>query len=116
MTPTNTPPCSRDIDIALSEAKKMVELIKTPEPEVTDSDRRWVAESTYRIFADHINKGFLEYRKSVTETKDFALTDWQGEGSILRDVMGREYIDMLGESGLYSPGIRHPRIVAAAKA
>ncbi|PIE61720.1 MAG: putrescine aminotransferase [Desulfobacterales bacterium] len=30
--------------------------------------------------------------------------------------MGREYIDMLGGFGLYSPGIRHPKIVAAAKA
>jgi putrescine aminotransferase len=109
-------PCTRDIAAALSEAQKMVGLIKTPETEITDSERRWVAESTYQNFADHINKGFLEYRKSVTETKDFALTDWQGEGSILRDVMGREYIDMLGGFGLYSPGIRHPKIVAAAKA
>lgn len=109
-------PCSRDMDAALSEAKKMVDLIKTPEAEVKDSDRKWVAESTYQNFADHINKGFLEYRKSVTETEDFALTDWQGEGSILKDVMGREYIDMLGGFGLYSPGIRHPKIVAAAKA
>lgn len=108
--------CTRDMAAALSEAKKMVGLIKTPEAEVTDAERRWVAESTYQNFADHINKGFLEYRKSVTETKDFALTDWQGEGSILRDVMGREYIDMLGGFGLYSPGIRHPKIVAAAKA
>lgn len=109
-------PHDRDVDKALTEAKKMVDLIKTPEAEVTDADRRWVAESTYQNFADHINKGFLEYRKSVTETEDFALTDWQGEGSILRDVMGREYIDMLGGFGLYSPGIRHPKIVAAAKA
>lgn len=109
-------PSYREIDIALSEAKKMVGLIQTPEAEVTDSDREWIATSTYQNFSDHINKGFLEYRKSVTETGDFALTDWQGEGSILRDVMGREYIDMLGGFGLYSPGIRHPKIVAAAKA
>ena len=30
--------------------------------------------------------------------------------------MGREYIDMLGGFGLYSPGIRHPKIVEAVKA
>ena len=116
MTKTNDKPCTRDINAALSEANKMVDLIKTAEADVTDAERQWVAESTYQNFADHINKGFLEYRKSVTETKDFALTDWQGEGSILKDVMGREYIDMLGGFGLYSPGIRHPKIVAAAKA
>ena len=116
MTQTSSTPCSRDMNEALREANKMVGLIKTPESEVTDSDREWVSRSTYQNFADHINKGFLEYRKSVTETEDFALTDWQGEGSILRDVMGRDYIDMLGGFGLYSPGIRHPKIVAAAKA
>ncbi len=106
----------RDVTLALGEAKRMIDLIGTAEADITIEDREWVAESTYHNFANHINKGFLEYRKSVTETEDFALTDWYGEGSILRDVMGREYIDMLGGFGLYSPGIRHPRIVAAAKA
>ena len=108
--------CDRDQSQALAEAKKMVDLIRTPESEVTDEERNWVAESTYENFANHINKGFLEYRKSVTEMEDAALTDWTGEGSILKDVMGREYIDMLGGFGLYAPGIRHPKIVAAAKA
>ena len=106
----------RDVSLALKEANHMINLINTPEADVTMQDREWVAATTYQNFADHINKGFLEYRKSVTETEDFALTDWYGEGSILRDVMGREYIDMLGGFGLYSPGIRHPKIVAAAKA
>ncbi|SDP51733.1 putrescine aminotransferase [Desulforhopalus singaporensis] len=113
---TNTIPSGRNIAEALSEAQKMVDLIKTPEAEVTDEERFWIAKSTYQNFADHLNKGFLEYRKSVTETKDAALTDWRGEGSVLQDVMGREYIDILGGFGLYSPGIRHPKIVAAAKA
>lgn len=113
---TENAPCDRDKNLALAEAKKMVDLIRTPDSEITDAERHWIAESTYENFADHINKGFLEYRKSVTETEDFALTDWEGQGSILKDVMGREYIDMLGGFGLYSPGIRHPKIVAAAKA
>ena len=113
---TTASPGSRDIGHALVETRRMIELISTPEKDISDQDRRWVAETTYRNFANHINKGFLEYRKSVTETNDFALTDWYGEGSILRDVMGREYIDMLGGFGLYSPGIRHPKIVAAVKA
>lgn len=109
-------PCDRNIDQARDEAQRMIDLISTPEAAISQDDRTWVAETTYQNFANHINKGFLEYRKSVTETDDFALTDWYGEGSILRDVLGREYIDMLGGFGLYSPGIRHPKIVAAAKA
>ncbi len=116
MSNNDSKPCERSVEGALIEANKMIGLIKTPESEITEDERKWVAESTYQNFADHINKGFLEYRKSVTQTDDFALTDWQGEGSILKDVMGREYIDMLGGFGLYSPGIRHPKIVAAAKA
>ena len=107
---------SRDIQGALSETKRMVELIMTPDSDMSLADRQWVANETYKNFANHINKGFLEYRKSATETDDFALTDWFGEGSIIRDVLGREYIDMLGGYGLYTPGIRHPKIVAAVKA
>lgn len=111
-----TRPCDRDVELAWREAQRMIDLISTPEAEVGEQDRKWVAQTTYQNFANHINKGFLEYRKSVTETSDFSMTDWYGEGSIMRDVMGREFIDMLGGFGLYSHGIRHPKIVAAAKA
>ena len=106
----------RDTQAAFTEAKRMVDLILTPEAELAQNDREWVAGEVSQNFGHHVNKGFLEYRKSVTETEDFALTDWTGEGSLLKDVLGREYIDMLGGYGLYSPGIRHPKIVAAVKA
>ncbi|UCF90656.1 MAG: aminotransferase class III-fold pyridoxal phosphate-dependent enzyme [Desulfobacterales bacterium] len=39
-----------------------------------------------------------------------------GQGSILVDALDREFLDALGGYGLYSYGIRHPRIVAAVKA
>ncbi|MCG8548838.1 MAG: putrescine aminotransferase [Desulfobacterales bacterium] len=110
------PACQRDVDTAFSEARKMVDLITTPEADLSQADREWVAAEVSDNFANHVNKGFLEYRKSVTETRDFALTDWFGEGSILKDVLGREYIDMLGGFGLYGPGIRHSKIVEAVKA
>ncbi|MGB5984334.1 MAG: aminotransferase class III-fold pyridoxal phosphate-dependent enzyme, partial [Desulfobacterales bacterium] len=44
------------------------------------------------------------------------VTEWTGQGSIMKDALDREYIDMLGGFGLYSYGIRHPRIIAAVKA
>ncbi|QIA63481.1 putrescine aminotransferase [Vibrio astriarenae] len=106
----------RNVDEAFFEAMKMVDLISKDESEISLEERTWVAETTYENFEQHINKGFLEYRKSVTETEGIALTDWSGQGSILKDILGREFIDMLGGYGLYSPGIRHPKIVAAAKA
>ena len=114
--PSNTHPADRDINAALNEAAQMLDIINTPENELSDTQRRWVSSNVADNFAHHVNRGFLNYRKSVTETADFALTDWYGQGSILRDIMGREYIDMLGGFGLYSPGIRHPKIVEAVKA
>jgi len=109
-------PYTRNSEKALVDATKMIDLIMTPESDLAQKDREWIAATVSENFANHVNKGFLEYRKSVTETEDFALTDWYGQGSILKDVLGREYIDMLGGFGLYGPGIRHPKIVASVKA
>lgn len=106
----------RDMETAFNETKKMLDVLLTPESELGQDKREWIAEEVGNNFANHVNKGFLKYRKSVTETKDFIVTDWFGQGSVMKDVMGREYLDMLGGYGLYSPGIRHPKIVAAVKA
>ncbi len=104
----------RNIQNALSEAKRMYEVITSPE--VPLEIRKQISKETTENFENHINKGFLEYRKSVTESGEFAVTEWSGEGSILNDALDREFIDVLGGFGIYSPGIRHPKIVAAVKA
>lgn len=106
----------RDIQLAFDEAREMVEVILTPPEETSLETRQKIAQNTVRNFRDHINKGFLEYRKSVTEAGDFAHTEWTGQGSVLRDALDREFLDVLGGFGLYSYGIRHPKIVAAVKA
>lgn len=67
-------------------------------------------------FATYVNPGFLEARKSVTEAGDEAVIEWSGEGSIIRSVRGREFIDLLGGYGIYNLGIRHPEVVAATEA
>ena len=106
----------RDLKIALEEAQQMVGIILTPPDETSLEVREEIARKTVRNFRDHINKGFLEYRKSVTEATNFAMTEWTGGGSILVDALDREFLDVLGGFGLYSYGIRHPKIVAAVKA
>ncbi|WP_319405173.1 putrescine aminotransferase [uncultured Desulfosarcina sp.] len=106
----------RDIQSAYAEARKMVDTILTPADQTPLDVRQDIARKTVRNFRDHINKGFLEYRKSVTESGDFAYTEWTGQGSVLVDALGREFLDILGGFGLYSYGIRHPKIVAAVKA
>jgi len=107
---------TRDIEQAFTEATDFVNIIKKPFGTVSLEDRQKIAVETVENFRDYINKGFLEYRKSVTQAGDFAVTEWTGEGSILRDALDREYIDILGGFGLYTYGIRHPRIVEAVKA
>jgi len=106
----------RDIKAALEEAKETVEIILSPPDQTPMAVRENIARKTVRNFRDHINKGFLEYRKSVTEATSFAVTEWTGQGSVMVDALGREFIDAPGGFGLYSAGIRHPKIVAAVKA
>jgi putrescine aminotransferase len=106
----------RDLTTALEEAQQMVDTILTPPDQTPLASRKEIARQTVRNFRDHINKGFLEYRKSVTEATNFAMTEWTGEGSILVDALDREFLDVLGGYGLYSYGIRHPKIIAAVKA
>lgn len=72
----------------------------------------FIAE-TVDAYEKYVNRGFISYRKSVTEAGQFAALEWSGRGSILQDLLGREYIDCLGGFGIFSAGINHPRIVKA---
>ncbi|MGI8793280.1 MAG: aminotransferase class III-fold pyridoxal phosphate-dependent enzyme [Acidimicrobiales bacterium] len=74
------------------------------------------AKQIVDAFAANVNPGFLEARKSVTEAGDEAVIEWSGEGSIIRSVKGREFIDLLGGYGIYNLGIRHPDVIAAVEA
>ena len=45
-----------------------------------------------------------------------AVIEWQGEGCVLRDINGREFIDCLGGFGIFALGHRHPKVIGAVKA
>src|SRR5215510_15519385 len=45
-----------------------------------------------------------------------AAVEWLGDGCLLRDVTGREFIDCLGGFGIFALGHRHPKVIAAVKA
>lgn len=70
-------------------------------------------QETVENYATYYNRGFISYRKSVTEAGQFAAIEWSGSGSILKDILGREYIDCLGGYGIFSAGVNHPKIVDA---
>jgi putrescine aminotransferase len=83
---------------------------------VLEDEGKWIVEESQHNFAEHFNRGWLEYRKSVTEAGQWAATEWTGTGSIVEDVLGRQYIDFLGGFGMMNLGWRHPEVVDVVKA
>jgi len=105
----------RDINHALEYAEKWIELIKQPAlPD--DETARWIISESKYNFAEHFNRNWLEYRKSVTEAGQWAAVEWTGRGAEFEDVLGRKYIDFLGGYGMMSHGWAHPDIIAAVQA
>jgi putrescine aminotransferase len=82
-------------------------------PDLTLAETHELIQETVQNYADYYNRGFITYRKSVTEAGQFAALEWSGSGSTLTDALGRQYIDCLGGYGIFSAGINHPRIVQA---
>src|SRR5262245_8009193 len=77
--------------------------------------KKKVVKETVKSFQAYFNSGFLEYRKAVAEAEQYASVEWTGQGSYIEDIMGQKYIDCLGGFGIYSAGVRHPKIVEAVR-
>lgn len=103
-----------NLDRALTYAQRWLGIIRQDEVD-QDLGKEIIAESKHN-FAEHFNKGWLEYRKSVTEAGDWAAVEWTGSGAIFKDVLGREYIDCLGGYGMMNHGWGHPDVIAAVQA
>jgi putrescine aminotransferase len=97
----------------VEESRRWLSLINAHK--LNDYKRRKVVSETVDNFRYYYNRGFLEYRKSVTESGEYAAIEWSGKGSHFEDVTGRKFIDCLGGYGIYSAGINHPKIVRAVK-
>jgi putrescine aminotransferase len=95
-------------------AAKWVELLH--KADLSEAEGKQIIDESKLNFAEHFNRGWLEYRKSMTEAGDWAATEWTGQGAIFRDVLGREFIDCLGGYGLLSLGWAHPEVVDAVRA
>jgi putrescine aminotransferase len=99
---------------ALNYSKQWLEIIK--KKEVNEVEGKWIIDESKHNFAEHFNKNWLEYRKSVTEAGDWASVEWSGSGAVFRDVLGREYLDCLGGYGMMDHGWSHPDVIAAVRA
>ncbi|GFP35318.1 putrescine aminotransferase [Candidatus Hakubella thermalkaliphila] len=102
------------LEDALAYSRRWLEIIH--KPEVTPAEGEGIIRESLSNFAEHFNRGWLEYRKSVTEAGAWAATEWTGSGAVFRDVLGREYIDCLGGYGLLDLGWSHPKVVDTVRA
>jgi putrescine aminotransferase len=99
---------------AIAFAQRWIDIIH--KTEVTPEEAKLIIEESKYNFAEHFNRGWLDYRKSVTEAGDWASVEWSGSGAIFRDILGRQYIDCLGGYGMMDLGWAHPEIIDNVKA
>ncbi|MEW6736692.1 MAG: putrescine aminotransferase [Acidobacteriota bacterium] len=95
----------------IAESERWLKIISSDNQ--NEYQKRRIVRDTIENFSSYYNRGFLEYRKSMTEAGTSPAIEWDGQGSIITDIMGRRFIDCLGGYGIYSAGIKHPKIIEA---
>ena len=63
----------QSIDKALSYSSQWLDIIS--QDEVNEKEAKWIITESKHNFAEHFNKGWLDYRKSVTEAGDWAAVE-----------------------------------------
>ena len=97
----------------LRESQRWLDIISSTQ--LSDAEKQRIITETAENFNSYYNRGYLEYRKSMVEMREEPALEWEGQGSLLYDLTGRRFIDCLGGYGIYSAGIRHPKIIAAVR-
>ena len=98
-----------DYEDALDYSSRWIDLIQKHEFPTPEQAYKIIDESKDN-FAEHYNRNWLEYRKSVTEAGDWAAVEWGGSGAVFKDVLGREYLDFLGGYGMMQEDIGIPQM------
>jgi putrescine aminotransferase len=101
------------LENAISYADHWLDVVKMNEPSLEQA--KAISEDTVSNFVNHFNKGWVDYRKSVTEAGGYAGTEWRGKGIYFYDVFGNEYLDCLGGYGALSHGWSHPEVIEAVQ-
>jgi len=99
---------------AIDYSKRWIEIIH--KPKLSYEEGKQLIEESKTNFSEYFNKGWLDYRKSVTEAGDWAVTEWTGQGALFQDILGREFIDCLGGYGLFDLGWAHPEVIDNVRA
>ena len=106
---------THDYEEALDYSRRWLDLIRSS-GFPSEAEARKIIDESKQNFAEHFNRGWLEYRKSVTEAGDWAAVEWTGSGAVFKDVLGREYLDCLGGYGMMDLGWCYPDVIEAVKA
>ncbi len=101
----------QNLQEARSKSAYVLDLISRKKLSADESAR--VVEESVRYWTDHVNEGFLQFRKSVST--DYTAVEWEDEGAVFRDIHGKEFVDILGGYGIYVVGHRHPRVMKAVR-
>ncbi|MHC1746137.1 MAG: aminotransferase class III-fold pyridoxal phosphate-dependent enzyme [Negativicutes bacterium] len=74
-------------------------------------DNKQAISETIAKYEQYINPSMARLLRFM----GFSSVEWEAEGSIIRDLDGKEYIDCLGGYGVFSLGHRHPKVIEAVK-
>ena len=99
----------QDLKAAQKESAYVLDLIG--KKKLSDAEKKRVVKESVKYWTDHVNEGFLKYRKSVST--DYTAVEWEDDGAVFRDINGKEFLDMLGGFGVYVTGHRHPKVLKA---
>jgi putrescine aminotransferase len=99
-------------EAVLQEATRVLDYIK--KKDLTETDKNQIVDDSIENFNEHVNPGWLIYRKSVST--DASFVEWEDSQETFKDTHGKEFIDCLGGFGIYTAGHRNPEIVAAVEA
>ncbi|MCP4692868.1 MAG: putrescine aminotransferase [Desulfobacterales bacterium] len=97
---------------ALREATRVLDYIQKDALTVEEKDR--MVSDSIDNFNNHVNPGWLAYRKSVSTNAAFI--EWRDSMETFEDLYGNRFIDCLGGFGIYTAGHRNPEVVKAVKA
>ena len=70
-----------------------------------------LTELTFERYRQYVNP----WAASLIKFGGMDFPDWEGEGCIIRDVAGNEFIDCVAGYGVFSLGHRHPAVIQAVE-
>ena len=96
-----------DKNLALYETTKVLDFIMNDN--LTEKEKDMIVKDSMDNFNEHVNPGWLKYRKSVSTNEAFV--EWEDSSETFKDLYGNEFIDCLGGFGIYTCGHRNPQIL-----